>query len=118
MFKCPRAHTPLTGPGKVCRQAGFEHGDEVEFMKSDGIINIVPKLPTANAEYTPEQRSVVDARLAEGLLTGDTISDHAPKSTSKIDRWRIHRSIDICSTAQNEDHARARLRSTESESAL
>jgi bifunctional DNA-binding transcriptional regulator/antitoxin component of YhaV-PrlF toxin-antitoxin module len=63
--------TPLfTVPDPVRRQAGFKHGDEVEFKVSGGIINIVPKLPSADDEYTPEQRSVIDARLAEGLAEG------------------------------------------------
>lgn len=32
---------------------------------SGGIINIIPKLPSADDEYTPAQRRVIDARLAE-----------------------------------------------------
>jgi hypothetical protein len=39
----------------------------VVFKVSGGVINIVPKLPSADDEYTPEQRRIVDARLAEGL---------------------------------------------------
>ena len=31
------------------------------------MITILPKLPTADDEYTPEQRRIIDARLAEGL---------------------------------------------------
>jgi hypothetical protein len=34
---------------------------------SGGVITILPKLPIADDEYTPEQRRVIDARLAEGL---------------------------------------------------
>jgi hypothetical protein len=34
---------------------------------SGGVITIVPKLPNADDEYTPEQRRAIDARLAEGL---------------------------------------------------
>ena len=40
-------------------------GDRLEFKVSGGMINIVPKLPSADDEYTPEQRRIVDARLAE-----------------------------------------------------
>jgi hypothetical protein len=29
--------------------------------------NFLPKLPAADDEYTPEQRRIIDARLAEGL---------------------------------------------------
>jgi hypothetical protein len=31
------------------------------------VITILPKLPPADDEYTPEQRRIVDAQLAEGL---------------------------------------------------
>jgi predicted transcriptional regulator len=31
------------------------------------VITILPKLPVADDEYTPEQRRAIDARLAEGL---------------------------------------------------
>jgi len=31
------------------------------------VITILPKLPTTNDEYTPDQRRIIDARLAEGL---------------------------------------------------
>ena len=59
--------TPLTVPDQIRRRAGFKQGDRVEFKVSGGVINIVPKLPSADDEYTPEQRRIVDARLAEGL---------------------------------------------------
>jgi hypothetical protein len=32
---------------------------------SGGIINIIPELPLADNDYTPAQRKVIDARLAE-----------------------------------------------------
>jgi hypothetical protein len=37
----------------------------VEFKAAGGVITILPKLTTANDEYTPEQRRIIDARLAE-----------------------------------------------------
>jgi bifunctional DNA-binding transcriptional regulator/antitoxin component of YhaV-PrlF toxin-antitoxin module len=57
--------TPLTVPDQVRRRAGLKHGDEVEFKVSGGVINIVPKLPSAHDEYTAEERRVIDARLHE-----------------------------------------------------
>jgi hypothetical protein len=30
-------------------------------------VTILPKLPAADDEYTPEQRRIIDGRLAEGL---------------------------------------------------
>lgn len=35
----------------------------MEFKVSGGVINIVPKLPSADDEYTPAQRKIIDARL-------------------------------------------------------
>src|SRR5579864_8494669 len=56
---------PLVVPPAVRRQARFKSGQELEFRASGGVINIVPKLPSADDEYTPEQRRIVNARLAE-----------------------------------------------------
>ena len=57
----------LVVPRSVRRRAGIKAGDQVEFKVSGGVINIVPKLPSADDEYTPEQRRVIDRDLAEGL---------------------------------------------------
>jgi bifunctional DNA-binding transcriptional regulator/antitoxin component of YhaV-PrlF toxin-antitoxin module len=57
----------LTVPTEVQRQAGIKIGDRLEFRVSGGIITILPDLPTADDEYTPEQRKILDAQLAEGL---------------------------------------------------
>src|SRR2546425_4518139 len=55
----------LIVPAEIQRRAGLKPGDRVEFKVSGGIINIVPKLPSADDEYTPAQRRIIDARLAE-----------------------------------------------------
>jgi antitoxin component of MazEF toxin-antitoxin module len=55
----------LTVPPSVQHQAGFKTGDVVEFKVSGGAITIVPKLPRADDEYTPEQRRSIDAQLDE-----------------------------------------------------
>ncbi|SPF33534.1 hypothetical protein SBA4_1310009 [Candidatus Sulfopaludibacter sp. SbA4] len=52
-------------PPQVQRRAGIKTGGRVEFRVSGGIINIIPKLPSADDEYTQEQRRVIDAGLAE-----------------------------------------------------
>lgn len=57
----------LVVPPTVQRKAGIKVGDELEFKVSGGIIHIIPKLPTADDEYTPKQRAVIDAQLKEGL---------------------------------------------------
>jgi bifunctional DNA-binding transcriptional regulator/antitoxin component of YhaV-PrlF toxin-antitoxin module len=55
----------LVVPPSVRRRAGLKHGDQVEFRVSGSVINIIPKLPSADDEYTPAQRRIIDARLAE-----------------------------------------------------
>jgi bifunctional DNA-binding transcriptional regulator/antitoxin component of YhaV-PrlF toxin-antitoxin module len=57
--------TDLVVPRSVRRRAGIKVGDRLEFKVSGGVINIVPKLPSADDQYTPEQRRIVNARLAE-----------------------------------------------------
>ena len=58
---------PGTLPDEVRQQAGIKIGDVLEFKVSGGVVTVLPKLPTADDEYTPEQRRIVDAQLAEGL---------------------------------------------------
>ena len=55
----------LVVPASVRRRAGIRPGDRLEFKVSGGIINIIPKLPSADDEYTPAQRCVLDAQLRE-----------------------------------------------------
>jgi AbrB family looped-hinge helix DNA binding protein len=64
----------VTIPTRVREQAGLSKGDLVEFSYERGRIVITPKVvidrskfPTADDEYTPAQRRVIDAQLAEGL---------------------------------------------------
>ena len=60
----------VTIPTSVRRQAGLSKGDLVNFAFHRGKIIITPtlaidrsKFPTADDEYTPEQRRTLDARL-------------------------------------------------------
>jgi AbrB family looped-hinge helix DNA binding protein len=55
----------LVVPPSVQRRAGIKTGDRLEFKVSGGIINIIPKLPPADDEYTPAQRRAIDAQLEE-----------------------------------------------------
>jgi bifunctional DNA-binding transcriptional regulator/antitoxin component of YhaV-PrlF toxin-antitoxin module len=57
----------LIVPPSVQRRARIKNGDQVEYRVSGGLITIIPKLPSADDEYTQEQRRSVDAQLAEGL---------------------------------------------------
>ena len=66
-----KAKSPLMVPPSVQRKARLKAGDQVEFHAAPGKITIVSKLPaaaaTAEDEYTPEQRRIIEAQLAEGL---------------------------------------------------
>jgi AbrB family looped-hinge helix DNA binding protein len=57
--------TQLVVPSSVQRRAGLKAGDRLEFKVSGGIITITPQLPSADDEYTPEQRKIIDAQLDE-----------------------------------------------------
>lgn len=57
--------TPLIVPSAVRRKAGFKSGQDLEFKPSGGVITILPKLPTAEDEYTLKERYAIDAELAE-----------------------------------------------------
>lgn len=63
----------VTIPTSVRRRAGLAKGDLVNFAYQRGKIVMTPmlvvdrsKFPTADDEYTPGQRRVVDALIAEG----------------------------------------------------
>ena len=83
--------TPLVVPLAVRRQAGLKSGQEIEFKVSGGVISISPKLPTAEEEYTPEQRRIVDAQLAEGLADIKAGRVHGPFSTHKEFITSLHK---------------------------
>jgi bifunctional DNA-binding transcriptional regulator/antitoxin component of YhaV-PrlF toxin-antitoxin module len=83
--------TPLVVPPAVRRQAGLKSGQEIEFKVSGGVISISPELPTADDEYTPEQRRFVDSQLAEGLADVRTGRVHGPFSTHKEFITSLHK---------------------------
>lgn len=55
----------LVVPASVRRRAGIKPGARLEFKVSGGIISIIPKLPSADDEYTPAQRRAIDAQLED-----------------------------------------------------
>jgi AbrB family looped-hinge helix DNA binding protein len=74
----------VTIPTRLRNKAGLAKGDLVEFSFQRGKIVITPKVvvdrskfPTADDEYTPAQRRIIDARLAksaEDFRKGRTFS--------------------------------------------
>lgn len=43
-------------PAATRRKTGFRAGDQVEVKENGGVVTIIPKLPTADDEYSPKQR--------------------------------------------------------------
>lgn len=96
---------PVVVPAAALRQAGFKHGQELEFRAAGGVITIVQKPPSADDEYTPEQRRTIDAQLTEGLAdikagrVRGPFATHAEfiaslhKETKKLNRKRAKRTV-------------------------
>jgi antitoxin component of MazEF toxin-antitoxin module len=73
----PQAANPLTVtvaedrtlmlPAQICQQARIKPGEQMEVKVSGGIITLIIKLPSADDEYTHEQRRIIDMQLAEAL---------------------------------------------------
>jgi len=62
----------MTLPSRLRSAVGVAEGDLIEASIKNGKIVLTPKvvidrskLPTADDEYTPEQRRIIDARLAK-----------------------------------------------------
>lgn len=60
-----KENNQLLVPPSVQRRAGIKAGDRVEFRVSGRAITITPV--TGEDEYTPEQRRIIDAQIAEGM---------------------------------------------------
>jgi bifunctional DNA-binding transcriptional regulator/antitoxin component of YhaV-PrlF toxin-antitoxin module len=74
---------PLVVPLAVRKRAGLKSGQELEFKVSGGVITILPKIPAAGDDYTPEQRRIIDACLDkadEDIKAGQV---HGPFSTHR-----------------------------------
>jgi AbrB family looped-hinge helix DNA binding protein len=88
----------VTIPTRLRRQAGISEGDLVEASFHRGKIVLAPKLvidrpkfPTADDEYTPEQRRIIDARLAEAEEDFKAGRSYGPFGTHKEFIASLHR---------------------------
>lgn len=53
-------------PKEICEELGLEEGDFVEVTSAQGKVIITPKkVVDADEVFTPDQRAVIDKRLAE-----------------------------------------------------
>ena len=50
----------LVVPKSIRRKAGIKMGDRVEFQVSGRVINIIPKLPYAEDQFTPGARREIN----------------------------------------------------------
>jgi AbrB family looped-hinge helix DNA binding protein len=83
--------TEITVPKSIRRKAGIKTGDQFEFSVSGRVITIVPKVPSAADEYTPEQRRRIDAQLDEAekgpfhgpFKTADAMIAHVKRELKK-----------------------------------
>ena len=57
--------TPIVVPDALRRRAGMAPGDRVEMKALGGVITIVAESPDEPDEYTPDQRRIINARIAE-----------------------------------------------------
>lgn len=73
----------LVVPPGVRRRAGIKSGDRLEFKVSGRVITIVPELPSADDEYTPAQRRIIDARLDKAAKS----RTHGPFTAAEASRF-------------------------------
>lgn len=85
----------VTIPTVIRRQAGLEKGDLVNFTFQRGRIIVTPrvvidrsKFPTADDEYTPARRRVIDARLDKA--DADIKAGRVSKAFSDSNEFAAH----------------------------
>lgn len=88
----------VTIPTRLRTQAGLADGDLIEAAFSHGKIILTPravidrsKFPTANGEYTPEQRRIVDAGIAQGIEDFKKGRSHGPFASARAASAYIER---------------------------
>lgn len=86
-----KPNSDLVVPRSVRRRAGIKTGDRLEFKVSSGAINIVRKSPSADDEYTPRQRRLIDRALAEGMDDIERGRLHGPFETHEAMIEFLHR---------------------------
>lgn len=61
-------------PAAIRDRAQIKAGDELEVFVSAGVITMVPKLPVAHSEYTPEERR----RILDAVRAADVEPEYGP----------------------------------------
>jgi AbrB family looped-hinge helix DNA binding protein len=88
----------VTIPARLRTQAAIADGDLIEAAFSRGKIILTPiavndrsEFPTASGEYTPEQRRIIDAGIAQGLEDFKKGRSHGPFASAKAASAYIER---------------------------
>jgi bifunctional DNA-binding transcriptional regulator/antitoxin component of YhaV-PrlF toxin-antitoxin module len=77
-----RNKRPVVVPDAALRRAGFRSGQELEVRASGGVITIVSRPASADDEYTPEQRRIIDVRLGKALADVESGRTAGPFETA------------------------------------
>jgi len=99
---------PLVVPKALRRKAGFKSGQVLEVRASGGVITILPNLPTADDEYTAEERRAIDRGIAQSEKEYRAGRSYGPFRTHKEFMASLHEE------AANLRRARPRRRGTAS----
>ena len=97
---------PVVIPDAALKSAGFKRGQALEVKASGGVITILPKLPTADDEYTPDARRAVDAALLKGLADIRAGRVRGPFTTHKEFIDSLHKEVKRLSAKKTKRSAR------------
>jgi AbrB family looped-hinge helix DNA binding protein len=103
----------LTIPTSLRTRAGIAEGDLIEAAFSRGKIILTPKtvidrskFPTASGEYTPGQRRIIDAGIAQGIEDFKQGRSHGPFASAKAASAYIERMAKKRPTAKRKPRVR------------
>ena len=68
-----RSNAEIVVPSSVRRKAGIKAGEQVEFIVSGRVINIIPKLPYADDTFTPEETTQI-LKARRGMREGEYLT--------------------------------------------
>jgi AbrB family looped-hinge helix DNA binding protein len=74
-------------PPSIRKRLGIKSGDKLEIATSGKVMTIRPKSEFEDDEYTPEQRKVIDAEIAEGLAQIERGESVSFNSVNELAAW-------------------------------
>ena len=97
---------PIAVSPAALRRAGFKSGQEIEIKVSGGVITILPKLPTADDEYTPAQRRAIDRGIAASEKDYKEGRSYGPFRTHEEFIASLHKEAAMLSRTKRKVNAR------------